>query len=490
MTRFSGLRACAGVLAAAALGASSQVYAHDPPEVGRIAWADATRAVFQTERGFIVGDTEQRSYRWACVEGLHVQLGEEPGFVLLPNDVWMVSTEHGLLTSSDQGCTWNLVERFGSAVASALAVAPDAPSHVFVSLAGAADGGLYESRDAGKSWNKRLHLAADDYVAQIAIAPSEAARIYLSGLVIDEQTDKFSFQITRSSDGGTTWERAYIPLAADEDHAVLAAVSPVDPDTVLVLARNHRWGEAPDRALLSSDAGATYREVARAVKLTGAAFGATGKTLMLASAENLTRIEVGDESAAAELIGMSQMLSCAQSGPAGLYACGHVNIYDPTVYGASISTDDGETWKSLMSFTEVKEKVNCSNDAVAKQCKDQWIDWQLEILVGLGGAPIDSVDGWRDFRGIEEVPHPAPAHTLASARRSTGMPASAAAGSSGDAAADSSTSDTKPHGSSENDADHGGCQNAHGAASQGYLWGVLALLWLRMQRLWRTRRYR
>jgi hypothetical protein len=482
MTRFSALRACAGVLAAA-LGASGHAYAHDPPEVSRIAWSSATQAVFQTQRGFIVGDTEKRSYQWACVAGLDVGLGEEPGFVLLPNNVWMVSTEHGLLTSADQGCTWNTVERFGSAVASALAIAPDAASHVFVTLAGAAVGGLYESRDAGKTWNKRLNLATDDYVAQIAIAPSQPARIYLSGLVIDEQTDTFSFQITRSSDSGTTWQRAYIPLAADEDHAVLAALSPVDPDTLVVLARNHRWGEAPDRALLSTDAGATYREIARGVKLTGAAFGATGKTLMLAGAESLSRIEVGDESTAAEPIGMSQMLSCAQAGPAGLYACGHVNIYDPTVYGASVSTDDGETWQSLMSFTEVKEKVGCTNEAVAKQCKDQWIDWQLEILVGLGGAPIDSVEGWRDFKGIEEVEHPAPAHTLASARRSTAMPPSGAAGSSVDTAAESSKDDTEPHADS-------GCQNARGDASQGYLWGFFALLWFGMQRVWRTRGYR
>lgn len=487
MARYLGRRACLAVLA---LGMSSRVYAHDPPEVSRIAWAPGSdsRAVFQTHRGFIVGDTKTRSYRWACVEGLNVGLGEEPGFVVLPDDIWLVSTEHGLLTSSDQGCTWNVVARFGNQVASAVALAPDAPEHVFVTIAGAADGGLYESRDAGQSWNKRLKLAPDDYVAQIAIAPSDPKRIYLSGLVLDEQADKFSFQLTRSSDGGTSWERAYIPLTAEEDHAVLAALSPADPDTLVVLARNHRRGEAPDRALYSSDAGASYRQIATGVKLTGAAFGATGKTVMVAGAESLMRIALSAEAAKAELIGESQMLSCAQSGPSGLYACGHVNIYDPVVYGASRSTDDGASWQSLMSFTEVNEKVGCTNQAVTKQCNDQWIDWQLEILVGLGGAPIDSVDGWRDFKGIEEVEHPAPGHTLATARRTTVDGSEDAAESSkGDAAADSSMGETKPRAEAKSNAAQSGCQSAAGDASHGFVWGVLALLWLGAQRLRRTR---
>jgi hypothetical protein len=258
----------------------------------------------------------------------------------------------------------------------------------------------------------------------------------------------------------------------------------VDPDSVVVLARNHRWGEAPDRALYSADAGATYREIASGVKLTGATFGATGKTIMLAGAESLTRIELNAEAAAsAELIGMSQMLSCAQAGPAGLYACGHVNSYDPVIYGTSISTDDGATWQSQMSFTEVKERVACTSEAAAKQCKDQWIDWQLEILVGLGGADIDSVDGWRDFKGIEEVEQPAPAHTLSSAHRT---PEAGAAGSSDKAAAgaaDSSMEGTKPQAEpNNNQSEPSGCQSGPGRGSRGYVWGVFALLWFGVQR--------
>lgn len=185
ITTPSWMSGCSRLLVVTAFAtASSPAFAHDPPEVMRIAWSAPQSAVFQTQRGFIVGDTAARSYRWACVEGLEAALGEQPGFVVLPGDVWMVATEHGLLRSSDQGCHWNAVERFGAQVASAVALAPDDSKHVFVALAGAADGGLYESRDAGASWQKRMRLAPDDYVAQILIAPSAPSQIDLSGLVL------------------------------------------------------------------------------------------------------------------------------------------------------------------------------------------------------------------------------------------------------------------------------------------------------------------
>jgi hypothetical protein len=455
-------------LLAVLLSAAAPAQAHDPPEVTHIEWMDTHRALFGTARGFILGDTDARSYRWACIEGVGLQLGEQPSFIVLPDDSWLVATEHGLKRSSDQGCSWSSVARFGVTTASALVAVPGDAGHVLLALAGAAVGGVYESRDAGGTWQKRLNLAADDYVAQIGVAATDTSRIYLSGLVIDEAADKFSFQLTRSRDGGTSWDRAYVPLAPDEDRAVLAAVSPTDPDALVVLANNHRWGEAPDRALYSTDAGSTFRELARGIKLTAAAFDITGEHVILAGGDSLSRVYLGaDSEEAPQKIGESQLLSCAQSGPDALYACGHVGKFDPVNAGAFVSGDDGVSWRSLMAFTEVKQAVQCTDQAAAKQCKDQWIDWQLEILVGLGGAPIDSVEGWQDgsFKGIEETPAPAPAHTLATAKRTE----AAAAPSGGDAAV-SSMDPTRDV------TNAGGCQTALTMRTQPDVWGFFTVL--------------
>ncbi|HTU63124.1 MAG TPA: hypothetical protein VMF89_31910, partial [Polyangiales bacterium] len=265
---------------------------------------------------------------------------------------------------------------------------------------------------------------------------------------------------------------------------VLAAVSPTDPTHLVVLARNHRWGEEEDRVLFSDDAGASYRELARAIKLTGVAFSTAGDAIVVAGGDNLSRIALqADAAASSELIGMSQMLSCAQAGPAGLYACGHVNLYDPLIYGASISTDEGKSFRSLMSFTEVKERIACTNEAFAKACDDQWLDWQLEILVGLGGASIDSVDGWMSFKGIPEVEHSAPAHTLSTARRSS---TSRAADAGARAAAKGGE---PPNGERESTAneDAGGCQGSPTGSDGGVAGALLSVLVIALRRIRRAR---
>jgi hypothetical protein len=95
-----------------------------------------------------------------------------------------------------------------------------------------------------------------------------------------------------------------------------------------------------------------------------------------------------------------------------------VNGFDPLTAGVFVSEDDdAAAWSSVMTFTEVKQRVVCDTEIAAQRCKDQWIDWQLEIQVGVAGAPIDSVDGWRDFKGLTQAPPAERSHTLSTARR-------------------------------------------------------------------------
>jgi hypothetical protein len=53
--------------------------------------------------------------------------------------------------------------------------------------------------------------------------------------------------------------------------------------------------------------------------------------------------------------------------------------------------DDGATFDKLMAFTDVQRTVTCGEDSdTPRLCKNLWIDWQVEVLVGVGGAPLDS----------------------------------------------------------------------------------------------------
>src|SRR5262245_36750385 len=98
------------------LAAAAPALAHDPPEVAHIEFLSGSpnTAVFQTARAFVIGDTQTRSYRWACIDGLQLELGEQPSFVALPDNSWLVATQQGLKKSPDEGCTWSPTAQFGS----------------------------------------------------------------------------------------------------------------------------------------------------------------------------------------------------------------------------------------------------------------------------------------------------------------------------------------------------------------------------------------
>ena len=83
----------------------------------------------------------------------------------------------------------------------AIAVDPADPAHV---LAGAANGGVWESRDRGASWLPRTDFASTLAVGALAFDPGQPAIVY-GGL---GEADWWAFLgngVLRSSDGGASW---------------------------------------------------------------------------------------------------------------------------------------------------------------------------------------------------------------------------------------------------------------------------------------------
>jgi hypothetical protein len=84
---------------------------------------------------------------------------------------------------------------------SALATDPSDPAHV---LAGAANGGVWESRDRGGSWQPRTDYQATLTIGALAFDPHAPATVYCG----TGEGDWWSFLgngVLRSDDGGTSW---------------------------------------------------------------------------------------------------------------------------------------------------------------------------------------------------------------------------------------------------------------------------------------------
>src|SRR4051812_7708103 len=87
---------------------------------------------------------------------------------------------------------------------SALAVDPGNPAHV---LAGAANGGVWESWDRGGSWTPRTDFASTLTVGALAFDPGQPATVYC-GLGEADWWWWLGNGVLRSSDGGASWTPA------------------------------------------------------------------------------------------------------------------------------------------------------------------------------------------------------------------------------------------------------------------------------------------
>jgi hypothetical protein len=145
---------------------------------------------------------------------------------------------------------------------------------------------LYRSDDDARTWQplgQRLPEVMRTPLT-IDVAPSDADRIYLSGLGAED-----AGVLLRSSDGGESFESLPIPTdGASSEYPYIAAIDAEDPDRLYV--RTDFWqydpeassAQARDALLYSDDAGASFSELARATgKLFGFAFSPDGSELLI-----------------------------------------------------------------------------------------------------------------------------------------------------------------------------------------------------------------
>jgi MYXO-CTERM domain-containing protein len=158
--------------------------------------------------------------------------------------------------------------------------------HVELRELGEAQNRLYRSDDDGLTWRALGGILPRSLRTPLTIevAPSDADRVYLSGLGESDEG-----VLLRSDDGGQSFEQLEIPTdAARFEAPYLVAVDPHDADHVYVRTDAWRYDAqsnssiADDALLYSEDAGGSFAELLRAPgKLFGFAFSPNGSELLL-----------------------------------------------------------------------------------------------------------------------------------------------------------------------------------------------------------------
>ncbi|MFZ0033275.1 MAG: hypothetical protein WAK84_15540 [Candidatus Cybelea sp.] len=152
---------------------------------------------------------------------------------------------------------WRLIGPFRGGRALALTGVPGEPNHFYF---GAVDGGVWESLDAGRTWNPIFDNEDIGSIGAIALAPSSPRTIYVGTGEADMRSDiAYGDGMYKSIDGGKSWTHLGL---SDTKQIAAIVVDPNDPNVVYVAALGHPYAANPERGVFkTTDGGKTWSKV-------------------------------------------------------------------------------------------------------------------------------------------------------------------------------------------------------------------------------------
>ncbi|MEP6968703.1 MAG: hypothetical protein ABI906_11555, partial [Pseudomonadota bacterium] len=150
--------------------------------------------------------------------------------------------------------TWRSIGPFRGGRVLAVEGASDDRLHFYF---GAVNGGVWETRDAGRTWAPIFDSAPVGSIGDLAAAPSAPKVIYVGTGEADMRSDiAQGVGMFKSADGGRTWAASGL---TDTQQIGKILVDPRNPDVVLVAALGHPYGPNPERGVFRSvDGGRTW----------------------------------------------------------------------------------------------------------------------------------------------------------------------------------------------------------------------------------------
>src|SRR5262249_39522629 len=132
----------------------------------------------------------------------------------------------------------------------AVALVPGEPEHFYF---GAVGGGVWETHNAGRTWDPIFDGQPIASIGAIAVAPSDPRVVYVGSGEADMRSDiSYGNGMYRSLDGGRTWARAGVESTRQIGRVV---VDPKDANRVYVAALGHSYGPNPERGIYRSTDG-------------------------------------------------------------------------------------------------------------------------------------------------------------------------------------------------------------------------------------------
>lgn len=357
------LFACAGARANGAFPDALSIFvpADRPSEI-----------VLATNFGLITTTDDGVTWNWVCEHG-DGYLGAMYQRAAPPSQRLFAVAPAGLVFSDDAACSWSVATDLQHTTVTDAFADPVDPSRVlalaaFVDPDGQARNGLFISTDAGTTFGAPAYVSPPNTtLISVEVSAANPNRMYLTSYT---SVGAFSSHLLRSDDAGATWTDFDITAMTAGRLARIAAVDPVDPQKIYL-----RLTGTDDAIAISTDGGASIRvRLALGIGLTALLRRTNGQILVSALdvvGGALHRSLDGGES----FVRLPSTLSIrAMAERAGKIYAAADNFADGFALG--VSSDDGLTFQPLMKFDQVVGTQSCGNlaSACAATC---------DMLVGL-----------------------------------------------------------------------------------------------------------
>jgi len=135
-----------------------------------------------------------------------------------------------------------------------VAISPDNDDHLYITTA---VGGVFKTTDGGTSWDPIFDDIGQPSIGNIAIAPSDANRIYVgTGEANGSATSGafFGDGVYRSDNAGDSWTNVGLP---NSNHIGRLVIDPTDSDRVFAASTGFLYGKNDDRGIYRTNNGGT-----------------------------------------------------------------------------------------------------------------------------------------------------------------------------------------------------------------------------------------
>ena len=149
---------------------------------------------------------------------------------------------------------WRSIGPFRGGRVLAVAGASDDRLHFYF---GEVNGGVWETRDAGRTWKPIFDEAPVGSIGALAVAPSDPRVLYVGTGEADMRSDiAEGVGMFKSVDGGATWAPSGLP---DSRQIAKILVDPANPNIVLTAVLGHAYGPNDERGVFrSTDGGRSW----------------------------------------------------------------------------------------------------------------------------------------------------------------------------------------------------------------------------------------